>query len=83
MKKLVAAVALALLVASPALAGPYRTYGLDRPWVGPRGEITISAARATALRQCSALMAQYPEYEWGSMGRHQYAACMAGHGQVE
>ena len=83
MKKLVAAATLALLVAAPALADSYRPYGLDRPWVGPHGEIRISAARAAALRQCSALLAQYPEYEWGSMGRHQYAACMAGHGQVE
>jgi len=83
MKTLIAAAALAALIASPALALPPHSYRLDKPWVGPQGNIEISAARAAALRECSAIAAQWPEYEWGSMGRHQYAACMAGRGQVE
>jgi hypothetical protein len=83
MKMLFAAVALATLVASPALAQPHHSYRLDRPWVGPHGKIEISAARAAALRECSAVAAQYPEYEWGNMEIFQYRACMAEHGQVE
>ena len=53
------------------------------PTVGPNGEIHISAARAAALRECSAIAAQYPEYDWGNMEIYQYRACMVGHGQVE
>ena len=81
---LFAAVAVATLVASPALAQPHHSHGRDGPWVGPHGEIEISAARAAALRECSAIAAQWwPEYEWGNMQIFQYRACMAEHGQVE
>ena len=83
MKLFVAAVALAVLVALPASAQSYGPYRLDRPWVGPNGQIMISAARAAALRECSALAAQYPEYEWGDMEIYQYRGCMNRHGQVE
>jgi hypothetical protein len=80
MKMLVAVVALATLIASPAVA---RSHDPDRPWIGPQGAIEINAARATALRECSAIAAQYPQYECGNMELYQYRACMAGHGQVE
>jgi hypothetical protein len=83
MKMLAAAVVLAALVASPAFAQPYTPHGLDLPWVGPHGEIEISGARAAALRECSAIAAQYSEYVWGNMEIHQFRACMAEHGQVE
>jgi len=83
MRKLAAAVALATVIASPAFARPYGPAHLDRPWVGPHGGLEISAARAAALRECSAIAAQYPEYEWGNMEIFQYRACMAEHGQVE
>ena len=83
MKMLVCGVALAALVASPAFAQQHNRYRLDRPTVGPNGEIHISAARAAAVRECSAIAAQYPEYEWGNMEIYQYRACMAEHGQVE
>lgn len=83
MKTFVAAAALVTLVASSAVAQPYHSDGLDRPWVGPHGGIEISAARAAALRACSAIAAQYPDYEWGNMEIYQYRACMTEHGQVE
>jgi hypothetical protein len=88
MKMFVVAAALAALVASPAFAQPtYNGYApfnqLERPTVGPHGELHISAARAAAIRECSAIAAQYPEYEWGNMEIQQYRACMAVHGQVE
>jgi hypothetical protein len=83
MKKMLAAVALVTLVATPALAQPYHSHRLDRPWVGRNGQVEISAARAAALRECSAIEAQWPEYEWGNMEIYQYRACMNEHGQVE
>jgi hypothetical protein len=88
MKMLVAAAAFATLVTAPAFAQPaYNGYGafnrLDRPAIGTDGRIHISSARAAALRECSAVAAQYPEYEWGNMEIQQYRACMAEHGQVE
>ena len=83
MKMLVAAVALATLVATPAFAQSYQPSRLDRPTVGANGEVHVSAARAAALRECSAVAAQYPEYEWGNMEIYQYRACMAEHGEVE
>jgi hypothetical protein len=83
MKILIGALTVATLVASPAFAQPYHFHGLDRPWVGPHGQIEISAARASALRECNAVAAQYPEYEWGNTEIYQYRACMAEHGEVE
>jgi len=83
MKTLVAAAALAALIASPAYARHYHPHQLDHPWVGADGQIEISAARAQALRECSAIAAQWPEYEWGNMEIYQYRACMTEHGQVE
>jgi hypothetical protein len=81
MKTLIAALVLAGVVASPAFARP--TGWLDRPVVDQNGQLHISAARAAALRECSAIAAQYPEYEWGNMEIQQYRACMAERGQVE
>jgi hypothetical protein len=40
-------------------------------------------SRASALRECNAVAAQYPDYEWGNMEIYQYRACMAEHGEVE
>jgi hypothetical protein len=82
MKMLVAAVAFATLFTSSALAQAYTPQGLERPTV-VNGQIHISPARAAALRECSAIAAQYPEYEWGNMEIQQYRACMTEHGQVE
>jgi hypothetical protein len=83
MKTLVAAVAFATLLTSSALAQPHTPQGFERPMVGANGQLHISAARAAALRECSAIAAQYPEYEWGNMEIFQYRACMTEHGQVE
>jgi hypothetical protein len=83
MKRLAAALALVTLITCLAFARTYNLVRLDRPWVGPHGEIMISAARAAALRECNAIAAQYPDYEWGNMEIYQYRACMAEHGQVE
>ena len=83
MKTFVAAVAFATLVTSSALAQPFNPLHLEHPTIGLNGQLHISAARAAALRACSAIEAQYPEYEWGNMGMYQYRACMTEHGQVE
>jgi hypothetical protein len=83
MKAVSAALVLITLIATPALAQPYQPDRLDRPWVGPQGQIEISAKREAALRECSAIAAQWPEYEWGNMEIYQYRACMARHGEVE
>jgi hypothetical protein len=83
MNILIGALTVATLVASPAFAQPYHSHGLDRPWVGPHGQIEISAARASALRECNAIAAQYPDYVWGNMEIYQYRACMAEHHEVE
>ena len=47
------------------------------------GGYPITAARAAALRECSAREAQYPEYLWGVTEIQVYRACMAEHGQPE
>jgi len=52
-------------------------------FVLPGAGVQVSAARAAALRACSAVAAQWPEYEWGNMEIFQYRACMAEHHQVE
>jgi hypothetical protein len=48
----------------------------------PRGHDT-SAARAAAIRECSARASQYSEPTWGNLEFDQYRACMAEHGQRE
>jgi len=71
-KKGLAALAVGLAVS--ALASP--SYAQD-------GGVKISPKRAQALRECSVLEERYPEYLWGNMGRYQYGACMAEHGEPE
>jgi hypothetical protein len=43
----------------------------------------ISAARAAAIRECSALAVRYSQHDWGNTEIYQYRACMARHGQPE
>jgi hypothetical protein len=83
MKMLFAAVAVATLIATPAFAQSYNPGRFDRPTVGANGQIQISAARAAALRECTARANQYPEYDWGTLPLHLYRACMTKHHQVE
>ena len=47
------------------------------------GGYPITAARAAALRACSAREAQYPDYLWGVTEIQIYRSCMAEHGQPE
>jgi hypothetical protein len=47
------------------------------------GGYPITAARASALRECTAREAQYPEYDWGIQESTIYRSCMAEHGQME
>jgi len=83
MKLLIAAAASAALLAPPASAHASTTRQFERAWVGANGKVMISPARAAALRQCSAVAAQWLEHEWGNMEIYQYRACMNRHGQVE
>jgi hypothetical protein len=43
----------------------------------------ISAARAAALRECTAREARFSEYLWGDTEIQVYRSCMAEHGQPE
>ena len=43
----------------------------------------ISAARATAIHECSVLAGRYSQHDWGNTEIYQYRACMAQHGQQE
>jgi hypothetical protein len=47
------------------------------------GGVKISPKRARAIHECSVLEERYPEYLWGNLGRYQYGACMAEHGEPE
>ena len=47
------------------------------------GGYPIGAARAAALRECTALESRYLEYLWGIQEYQIYRACMAEHGEVE
>ena len=88
------AIALGFAVAasvSPALASTQGHHAEHRRHANPDafssayngGGYPISAARAAALRQCTALESQYPEYLWGIQEYQIYRACMAEHGEVE
>jgi hypothetical protein len=72
--------ALGLLVtagASPALAKGRAQASYNG------GGYPITAARAAALRACTAREAQYPDYLWGVTEIQIYRSCMAEHGQPE
>ena len=43
----------------------------------------MSAARASAIHECSLRADHYPNYLWGNTEIYQYRACMAEHGQQE
>ena len=43
----------------------------------------ISAARATAIHECSVLAGRYSQHDWGNTEIYQYRACMVQHGQQE
>jgi hypothetical protein len=60
---------------------PHNAYGAVTPFGSP-GERHVSAARAAAIHQCSAVAARYTEYTWGVQEIQLYRACMAEHGQV-
>jgi hypothetical protein len=77
MKTIIAALAVAAAIASPAFA-----QRLDRPWVDSRG-IEISGARAKALRECSILETRIPEHSNEVNDLLIYRACMNDHGEVE
>ena len=85
------AAALAALVVSPALAASHhsRAHGAgDQAAYSAFAAVTPSennnsAARAAALRECSAQSRAYSESTWGDMQILQERACMAQHGQPE
>ena len=77
MKTIIAALAVAAAIASPAFAQQ-----LDRPWVDSSG-IEISGARAKALRECSILERRIPEHTNEVNDLALYRACMNDHGEVE
>ena len=77
------ATALALgLVSAPAGASPALAKGRAQASYNGGG-YPITAARAAALRACTAREAQYPDYLWGVTEIQIYRSCMAEHGQPE
>jgi hypothetical protein len=71
-KKHLAALFLGLAVATVA-----------SPSFAQQAEDHMSAARAQALRECSALVKMYPQYGWGDTEITEFRDCMAQHGQQE
>ena len=69
------------------LPSPYNAYGAVTPFGSPsldlRSPDHVGAARAAAIRACSAQALPYKEYTWGDFEFQQYKSCMAQHGQVE
>jgi hypothetical protein len=66
------------------LPSPYAAYGAVTPFGSPASDRNdATAARAAAIRACSAIAAPYKEMTWGHMGIHQYRTCMTQHGQAE
>jgi hypothetical protein len=53
------------------------------PISGAAADVQISAARASALKECSRLAARYPINDWGNTESYLYRSCMARHGQKE
>jgi len=85
-------VATAIVLAAGSTVGAaeradFNTYGvlrpLEYPHVDQNGTIQISAARATALRECSAISRQYLQRTYGVREITMYRVCMFQHGQVE
>jgi len=75
--KTLAALVLGLAVAvgvSPALA---------QGRADDSGDGSITAARASALRACTARESKDVEYNWGVQAIEIYRSCMAEHGQME
>jgi hypothetical protein len=72
-----AAVALGLGVA----AGTGSALGRERAaWTD---DVAVSAGRARALQECSALANKFVEYSWGHAQSDHFRACMTQHGQPE
>jgi hypothetical protein len=53
------------------------------PIAGAAADVQVSAARATALQECSRLAARYPTNYWGNTDIQLYRSCMARHGEKE
>ena len=53
------------------------------PMTDAVADVQISAARATAIHECSVLAGRYSQHDWGNTEIYQYRACMAQHGQQE
>jgi hypothetical protein len=67
---------------------PYTAYGAVTPFGSPgaakNGANQMSAARASAVRECSTMAQRYQDTTWGStMKSHHYRTCMAQRGHVE
>jgi hypothetical protein len=76
------AIALALGLVVTAGASPALAKGRAQASYNGGG-YPITAARAAALRACTAREAQYPDYLWGVTEIQIYRSCMAEHGQPE
>jgi hypothetical protein len=82
-RNLVLAFAIAAVTSStPALAAAKRA-GFNAYASAPGATESISAGRATALRECNAVTANMREHIWGGQIADMYRSCMARHGQPE
>jgi hypothetical protein len=72
--------------ASPALAKKREPagYSARAEAIGPdTGGLTMSGARAAAIRDCNEKAASLRDYTWGDQQSDQYRACMAQRGEQE
>ena len=82
-KKILLVVAASLVAASTSAVNAADRSPLTSPLLAQNGEKHVSAARAAAIRECSAVSRRYPQYTWGVTEITLYRVCMAQRGQAE
>ena len=84
MSKIMAAVVVSALFATPAVALAARAHhAYAQAPVAAGGPLPMSAARYEAIRQCTAEEQKYNQVSWGDYEIDVYRACMAAHNQPE
>lgn len=82
MKKLLAAIALATMIATPALAATtHHQAGQSTRPLYMYAPQDASGARAAAMQACNALAAQFSNSAWETAQLAAYGTCMTEHGQ--
>lgn len=77
LKKAATALVFGLAVCAAAAPASARSYVRSGDTYG------ISASRAAALHDCSAVAGKFAQQTWGVIQGEQFGACMAEHGQMK